>query len=162
MKPKDRWVIGIIVFAVVIIWFFLFGIGMLIDSSIYRNAMKNGISDFSYFISAIITWTPTNVGLLCIISGIAGRLGNMIINLPKNGEFKTSTLLYGSLTGLIIFIMFVSVLFLAVDDPFGSTSPANYTKLASTISLITFICEYNPTVFEKLMLRVGSNVAKPE
>jgi hypothetical protein len=53
-------------------WFVLFGLGLFINSATYRDALlKDGFS-WHNFVMGLMTYTPTNVGALCLVSAFLG------------------------------------------------------------------------------------------
>ena len=62
----------------VIIWIMIFSLGMLIDSSQYRNTLS---SDFTWFkfIITMLTFTPSNIAILCLVSSFTGGCASLLV-----------------------------------------------------------------------------------
>lgn len=55
----------------VLVWFGLFGLGLFINSAFYREKVGREL-DADIFAMSIVTYTPTNVGLICLVAAFIG------------------------------------------------------------------------------------------
>jgi hypothetical protein len=160
-------------------WIIMFSLGILINSKPYRDSVLNHF-DFTNFMLSILTFTPTNIALLCIIAAFAGgcasRLviggipGQSALEGPDAGKDKTESHIYmnenpfGSmLRGLVVYFAFLAGVFVATPTAFtdNSVSPQQYALSAGVVSLIAFIVGYDPTVFRSLLSISGKIKQKP-
>ena len=163
-----------LVVALLLGWSSLFLLGILMDSAPYRKAISpTGFqqtvpeevfaSVVAYDGPVLVAWsitflcyTPINLGILCLLAGILGTLGQRAMLHDGVGEDLDLTNPYFSalLRSFLIFLVLISGILLISDDPFTSPTPAQYLRLGGLISLMSFIANYQPRVFGSLLRRV--------
>ncbi len=158
-------------------WIVLFGLGLLIDSSVFRKDLNTHF-DLINFLYSIITFTPTNILLLCILSafegGCASRLMVSGIQSKTDLDIKVSetsrldSQLYmvenpfsSMVRGLVVYFLFLAGVYIATPDPFGNTSPEQYARAAGIVSVFSFIVGYDPTVFRSV-LNIADKINKKQ
>lgn len=52
-------------------WFVIFGLGLFINSAEYRTQVAQSV-DATNLVMSILTYTPTNVGLVCLVAAFIG------------------------------------------------------------------------------------------
>ncbi len=151
----------------VFLWIVLFGLGLLVDSLPFRIALQGSFNWSNFFLS-ILTYTPTNIIVLCLFAAFSGGCASKLIalgveknarerNIPQSKELTDSELYmnenpFGSmLRGLTVYFIFLTGSFLASSDPFNLPNPLQYAKSAGTVSLLSFVVGYDPTVFRSLL-----------
>ncbi|MFD1820469.1 hypothetical protein SAMN04515674_104182 [Pseudarcicella hirudinis] len=106
-------------------------------------------SFFKNIFIIMLTWTPTNVGMLSLVAGLIGGLGRKLWRKSQITDEPFPTL-SGTLIGFVIYIVFISGTFLTIDNPFGSTTPGQYVRTAGILSLFSFMSAYEPNIFKKI------------
>jgi hypothetical protein len=155
------------------LWLALFLTGTLVDSSPHRARFAS----FEGGVGAVlgegalvaVSYTLTNVALLCLLAGILGMLARKA-NLgadskpgqaakhdagPDSGEDWTAPGNSAVLRGFLVYLALIAgVLFLG-DNPAQPTQ-IQYVRLAGLISLFGFVVNYRPALFGRLLQRAGS------
>jgi hypothetical protein len=150
----------------VILWITLFSLGMLIDSSVYRKTLTTDFS-FSHFIMTVLTFTPTNIAILCLISSFTGGCASLLVISKAEKVFeadmqtnlkKTTSHVYMSenpfssmLRGIVVFFAFLAGVFVTSSNAFSNPTEQAYTQAAGFVSLLSFIVGYDPSVFRTLI-----------
>lgn len=166
-------------------WVWLFGLGLFIDSGQFLTSVKEGPAGWdkaSDMLSAILTYTVTNVAILACLSGLLGGLASHIIYEtiqqkkpqlpaadasvpPAPGEDGTDTFENGYLTenpvgsmlrSFSVFLAFIAGTYIFADKPFSSPSPEQYARVAGSVSLVSFLVGYDPTIFSSMLKRFVS------
>lgn len=166
-RPFPAIVILPIGFAAMFFWVVLFSLGLMINSTVYRDALVKKISAADFFM-ATITYTPTNIALLAIFAAFAGGCASHVAiaeMMKKYGHTQQLSLLeptdsnmYMSenpfnsmLRGLVVYFAFLAGVYVVATDPFSNTTPQQYAKSAGFLSLVSFVVGYDPTVFRALL-----------
>ena len=139
-------VIGIIAIG---FWLFLYTGGIVIGTQPYREIMNHATDDLFVIIKAwmvvICFYTLSNVAMLCCLSSIIGAI--------CGGQQKLS-LANQAANGLFIYLILISGLLLLGASPFENLAQAQYTRLAGTSSLFSFMIGYNPKMLSRLVSRI--------
>jgi hypothetical protein len=160
-------------------WIIMFSLGILVNSKPYRDSVLNNF-DFVNFILSILTFTPTNIALLCIIAAFTGGCASRLLigGIPRESvpegpdteKDKTDSHIYmnenpfsSMLRGLVVYFAFLAGVFVATPTAFAdnSVSPQQYALSAGVVSLIAFVVGYDPTVFRSLLSFAGKIKQKP-
>jgi hypothetical protein len=160
------------------LWVFLFSFGLLINSEVYRTGV---LTQFNWgdFIMSVLTYTPTNIAMLSVISAFAGGCASrmLIASVAKktgleihNQEMeKTDSQLYmaenpfGSmLRGLVVYFGYLAGVFIANSAPFTNTTPEQYAQSAGIVSLFAFVVGFDPTVFRSFISVSGRMKQNPK
>ena len=128
-----------------------------------------------HFLAGMILFTPINVALLALLAGLIGGcasneadhddLRREIIEAEKHDNVAALRLLrrklhylkehpaYSMMRSFIVYLVFVSGIYIATSDPFNPSSQAQgftqYIRLAGLVSLLGFMVGYDPTRFEQ-------------
>jgi hypothetical protein len=150
----------------VVSWVILFSLGMLIDSTIYRASLGINFT-LSDFIITVVTFTPTNIAILCLVSSFTGGCASLLViskahkmlGLDKQAnDKKNDSLIYMSenpftsmLRGVLVFFAFLAGVFVTSSTALSSPTPQAYTQAAGVVSMLAFIVGYDPTLFKSLI-----------
>jgi len=158
---KEMYLVRTVVAVVtIILWMTFFLIGVFVSSGGYTNRLANtsgyGLLSILWTgVAAIGTWTWTNVIALSVLSGIIGEV------LRWNDQYKKhrSNADYPNYRGAIIRGYFITLLLLSghlvlaggaiesiINQPY-------YFRVASTISLLSFLVNYNPQILALIIKR---------
>lgn len=139
-------IIGIIVLC---FWLILYTGGIVIGTQSYRDIINQGTDNTillikSWFI-VICFYTLSNVAMLCCLASIIGGIcsGNNDISFLKLAT-----------NGLFIYLILISGLLLLGTSPFENLAQAQYTRLAGTSSLFSFMIGYNPKMLSRLISKI--------
>jgi hypothetical protein len=134
-------------------WLYLFGVGMLIDSKPFREALTKTI-DWYVLFGAILTFTPTNVALLAIVAGFLGGCASLLMysdyeptGLAKqNGKrsIELERLAYlqenpisSALRGFIVYLTFLAGTVFSATGAFAATTQDQYCRLAGAVAVFS-------------------------
>jgi len=151
----------------VLLWMLVFLPGLTISSAPYRQQLISGHLSWTSVIMTLITYTVTNVAVLCCLSGIIGASTRAIIGSTSKGE-KTSEgegmsgmLLAGVLRSFLIYLLFISGVYMATNAPFAAPTQEQYVRVAGLISLFAFISGYDPRFFARIVDSFASATSQP-
>lgn len=148
-----------------ILWLGLFSLGMLIDSGQYRNTLNTDFTWFK-FIMTILTFTPTNIAILCLVSSFTGgcasiliiRKAERVLGLTDESKKKTNSHIYmnespfsSMLRGILVFFAFLAGVFITSSNALSAPTLQVYTQAAGVVSLLAFLVGYDPTMFNTLI-----------
>lgn len=158
MKPKlFNGIAGIVA---VILWLGIFLLGLMINSQPYRDKVGAGSWDFFDIWMVFVTYTVTNVAILCCLAGIIGSTSNLFLILKKkakngeypDGEYNTSNPIFaGILRGFLIYILFLAGVYAGASDPFAMTTAEQYARMAGTVTLLSFIISFEPSFLRSII-----------
>ncbi len=146
------------------LWLAVLLVGTLVASEPFRM----GFADFDRGVAAVIqdgllvliTYTFTNVAILCVLAGVLGALGaKAILVSDKQGEKvavpdTTSPRSSAVLRSFFVYLALIAgVLFLG-ENPAEPTQN-HYVRLAGTISLAAFVVNYRPKIFGRVLERAS-------
>ena len=158
MKPKL--IHGITGIIAVIAWLFIFLPGLIINSQEYRDNISNGSMAFSDIGMTFLTYTITNVAILCCLAGIIGACSNLFLikrttreNPDQNGESPNTSnpIFVGVLRGFLVYILFIAGVYAAASAPFSAPTAEQYTRMAGTVSLLSFVISFEPSFFKSII-----------
>jgi hypothetical protein len=157
-------------------WIVLFGLGLFINSGIYRNTLT---SDFNWnqFAMSILTYTPTNIAMLCLVSALSGGCASNLVvmnledtigtNVQSLEGDKLNSHVYmkenpfsSLLRGVVVYFAFLAGVYIASNAPFSNPTPEQYAKTAGAISLLSFAVGYDPTIFRSI-IGLGKKIKTP-
>lgn len=151
-------------------WLYLFGVGMLIDSKPFREALTKTI-DWYVLFGAILTFTPTNVALLAIVAGFLGGCASLLMysdyepaGLAKQNGKRSIDLerlaylqenpISSALRGFIVYLTFLAGTVFSATGAFAATTQDQYCRLAGAVAVLAFGVGYDPTVFRSVLSMV--------
>ncbi len=158
--------------ATIILWVVIFLAGIVINSAPYRDKMAakapNVFTWIANWFIVLFVYTPTNVAILSIFAGLLGALGRCatlhVITPSRDEEFPEDPInpyLSGVVRGFIVYLLIISGMIIILESPpISPTGPAQYVRLASVISVASFIVSYNPKYFGKLLHRAAESIVK--
>jgi hypothetical protein len=130
-------------------WLFLYTGGIVIGTTPYREIINQGTDNVYLLLRAWVVvisfYTLSNVAMLCCLSAVIGGICSgkedvSITNLAANGLF--------------IYLVLISGLLLLGTSPFDNLAQAQYTRLAGTSSLFSFMVGYNPKMLSRLISKI--------
>lgn len=148
----------------VIMWIILFSLGMLIDSAPYRNSLTTNFK-LSNFIMTMLTFTPSNIAILCLVSAFAGGCASLLVikkaqkvlGLDEQSN-KTNSHIYMSenpfssmMRGILVFFAFLAGVFVTSSNALSAPTAQAYTQAAGVVSMLAFLVGYDPTMFRTLI-----------
>jgi hypothetical protein len=148
-------------------WIGMFSLGLLLNSQPYRDVILNHFDLINFFMS-ILTYTPTNIAMLSVIAAFSGGCASRLlvagmdkkeVSDTRNPQIdKTDSHFYmkenpfsSMLRGLVVYFAFLTGVFIASPNPFGTTTPQQYAQTAGVVSLLSFIMGYDPTAFRSFI-----------
>ena len=146
-------------------WIVFFSLGMLIDSSQYRNTLSTNFTVFK-FVMTMFTFTPSNIAILCLVSAFTGGCASLLvikkaqkalgldaeINNKSNAQLYMSENPFSSmLRGILVFFAFLAGVFVTSSNALAEPTAQTYTQAAGVVSMLAFIVGYDPTMFRTLM-----------
>lgn len=112
------------------------------------------------FIAAMLCFTPTNLVFVTLLAGFLGGCASNIVaeNLdvdqlrqvhPRRLMYLEETPWSAMMRSFIVYLCVIAGLYFAMDDPFKNSTPAQYMRLAGTLSLMAFVVGYDPSRIEQ-------------
>jgi hypothetical protein len=166
-------IMGLLVIAV---WLVLFWLGLLISSGADREALSKSkhfaLFDASFW-RVVLTFTPTNLGLICILTSIAGGYAKRLsmsfaAENPKLTQHRADRInhtqfnpISSALRGLVVYLGFLSGLYMLSPDAFKQTTQETYLHSVGAM-LVAFGVGYHPESIRHLWQRFGSGNQPPE
>lgn len=147
------------------VWLVTFMFGTLVDSAPYRTqfaALAGGPGDVVRNGLVVIgAYTLTNVAILCLTASLLGAIGARA-SLSADAEIEagqddTSPRNSALLRGFLVYLSLIAGVLIFGDDPAAPTQK-QYVRLAGFTSLLAFVISYRPSLFGKLLQRVGTVV----
>ena len=154
---------GLIGFVTVALWLSVFLAGLTINSLPYRTAITEGKFGLNEFAITMATYTVTNAAILCLLSGVAGAMARATIqrygahrnggqrNLPIAVPTVSEATFVGVLRSFVVYLIFISGVYIGANDAFGNTTPEQYARVVATTCLLAFLVSYNPALFRKVV-----------
>lgn len=108
------------------------------------------------FIAATLWFTPTNLAFLALFAGLMGGCGSNILYdelpqeeveqlHPESRKHLSEMPWSAMMRSFIVYLCVIAGLYFAMDDPFKDSTPAQYMRLAGTISVLALLVGYDPT-----------------
>jgi hypothetical protein len=155
----------VLTFIVIAVWIIVFLGGILVDSSPYRTQIASGQGGLLSWLIVLLVYTPTNIAMLSLLMGLLGALGRcatLSADKESSKESERDTInpfLSGVIRGFIVYLLTISGLLVVLAEPtLSPTGPEPYIRLASIISIVSFIVGYNPKYFGKLLNRASQGI----
>lgn len=150
----------------VLLWMLVFLPGLTISSAPFRQQLISGNLSWTNVSMTLITYTVTNVAILCCLSGIIGAATKTIIGSTRKEKSDESItmsgmLLAGVLRSFLIYLLFISGVYLATNAPFASPTQEQYVRVAGLISLFAFMAGYDPRFFGRIVDSFASAAPQP-
>ncbi|MBS1747470.1 MAG: hypothetical protein JST21_14985 [Bacteroidetes bacterium] len=159
-----RMIMAVIGSCATFVWITLFSIGMVIDSSVFRNTLT---SDFSWYklSMTLLTYTPSNIALLCLASAFIGGCSSMLVitkisNANSDNEtddamntkiLNNETPVNAMFQGILVYFAFLAGVFITSSNAILKPTAESYTQAAGIVSMLAFLAGYDPTMFRSLM-----------
>ena len=159
--------------ATIILWIVVFLAGIIINSAPYRDRMTEKATNVFVWVANLIVvlfvYTPTDVAILSIFAGLLGALGRHatlhVITRSEDEEFPEDPInpyLSGVVRGFIVYLLTISGLIIILEGPppISPTTSDQYVRLATIISVASFIVSYNPRYFGRFLQRAAESIVK--
>jgi hypothetical protein len=162
---------GIFGSVAIAMWLAVFLPGLTINSKPYRDAIMDGSLAFADTSMAFLTYTITNVALLCCFAGIIGSCTKRLLRPEEEEEpgyggepvnQDMNPIFSGVLRGFLIYLLFLAGVYAATPDPFAAPTPEQYVRMAGTISGLSFVINYDPALFESVIAAAGPKRGKKQ
>ena len=159
----NRWDTVLLGFTM-ILWLVVFAAGTIVSSAPYRAQLATFEGDAQQIMKnagmVLLTYTLTNVALLCLFASMLGMLGAKAIlgpdaeapNCPPERTCPTNSAL---LRGFFVYLTLIAGV-LVLSERFAEPSQSEYVRLAGLVSLISFIVNYRPAVCARLLERAAA------
>jgi hypothetical protein len=178
MKPRELiFVCGILG---MLGWIAVFGVGMLVNSKVYRDELATHF-DLAILAKAIISFTPTNVAVLAVLAGFLGGCASLLMysdysasngaKLNGKAQIDLERLAYlqenpisSALRGFVVYLTFLAGTVFGANGAFANTTQDQYCRLAGAVAVLAFGVGYDPTVFRQvlsLVTRRTDSASKP-
>lgn len=119
------------------------------------------------FLQALLVYTPTNMAILTLLAGfLGGCVSNVKYSMMDDDERRnltkeqdailSETPLAATMRAFVIYLCLVTGLYAATNDPFKDSTPAQYARLAGSMSLVAFVVGFDPSRI-KVWLRMADN-----
>jgi len=167
----------IIAFIAILCWIVIFLGGILVNSEPYREVISNyaftavetesvnavqSDNKPSFFVAllvVVLSYTPSNLVLICMCAGLLGALSRIAkLHIKDKSEEKIPSdnvdpLMSGILRGLFVYLLAISGLLLVNETPITSPGRAEYVRLAGLLSILNFLLSYNPSRFQSFVAK---------
>lgn len=154
--------------AALIIWVLLFTAGLTIDSGPYRTQVNSALFSWGAFFMVVLTYTPTNVAILSLLSGYVAGCASLITHhryrekaekagrltkeaLLEHLMYRTESPMASMFRGMVVYFGFMAGILVTTVSPFTATTPEQYIRLAAAVSFFAFVVGYDPTKFSSLL-----------
>ena len=150
----------------VFVWIVFFTLGMLIDSSQYRATLSTNFTWFK-FVMTMITFTPSNIAILCLVSAFTGGCSSLLVikkaqkalglddpattNKSNSQIFMNESPFSSMLRGILVFFAFLAGVFITSSNALTAPTAQAYTQAAGVVSMLAFLVGYDPTMFRNLI-----------
>ena len=150
----------------VFMWIVFFTLGMLIDSSQYRATLSTNFTWFK-FVMTMITFTPSNIAILCLVSAFTGGCSSLLVikkaqkalglddpattNKSNSQIFMNESPFSSMLRGILVFFAFLAGVFITSSNALTAPTAQAYTQAAGVVSMLAFLVGYDPTMFRNLI-----------
>jgi hypothetical protein len=156
------------------LWLVLFSCGIFVETIEYRaflaphafpdHAEKDkkahisakpfeGPATYAFFVS-MMCFTPTNLALLALLCGLVGGCASNIVSSKqetatmvddRSRSFLEEHPWSAMVRSFIVYLCIIAGLYFVIDDPFKDSTPAQYVRMAGTISVLSLLVGYDPT-----------------
>ncbi len=108
------------------------------------------------FVQAALCFTPTNLALLAVLAGLLGGCASkfLVEGMPAERvrmiaavrlQYLDESPWSAMIRSFVVYLCVIAGLYFAIDDPFKNPTPAQYTRLAGTVSILALVVGYDPT-----------------
>jgi hypothetical protein len=149
-------------------WTFVFAVGVVFPSTPIRDALTGmGVIDsrgmiLAYLSAFLLTYTVSNVAILCCISAWLGELGRRTrISGADNGvPYRRGDYMAAVMRGFLGYLAVLTgyVIIGSGVNAFVTPSPEQFVRLAAIVSLAGFLIGYNPEVFNRFASSVTDRI----
>ncbi|MCA9695345.1 MAG: hypothetical protein R3A51_15470 [Nannocystaceae bacterium] len=156
-------------------WIALFMGGTLVDTAPFRGQVDAWIRSLiapelpgpagvgASVVVVLLCWTPTNIALLSLVSGVLGTLGRSatLSDDEDSAEIDTINPVTSALIrSLFVYLVVISGVLIIVETPFSMPTQGQYVRLAGLLSLLCFVVSYTPSLFARLLRASADSVQR--
>ena len=145
----------------------LFTAGVVMDSGPFRTQL-NGSFSIGALVVVMLTYTPSNVAILAMLSGLISGCSSLITHqkldssedktheqgsthLSQSILYRTESPIASMFRSLVAYLAFMAGVLATTVAPFTATTPEQYVRFAAAVSFFAFVVGYDPTRFQGLM-----------
>ena len=147
----------------------LFTVGLVVDSVPFRTQLNSSFT-LGALLAVMLTYTPSNVALLAMLSGFISGCSSLITHRPtlaregspvnQSALYRTESPIASMFRSLVAYLAFMAGVLVTTIAPFTATTPEQYVRFAAAVSFFAFVVGYDPTKFQGL-LSVGLPTKSP-
>jgi hypothetical protein len=155
--PHGKSIVGSIA---LVMYLLIFTAGMLMDSAPYRSKLNEQPFSLLTFLTAMILFTPSNVGILTVLAGlIGGCTSNLTYSQAKATKgltedqtiYRTESPFASMFRSFLVYLSFMAGVFITANQPFENPTSEQYVRFAASVSLFAFVVGYDPTKFQEAL-----------
>lgn len=121
--------------------------------------------NFQAFVVSLLCFTPLNIAILALISGLLGgcesnialatmsedQMAEMLRRNPRRQWHLQEPPVSAAIRGFVVYLCVIGGLYVAMDDPFRDPTPAQYIRLAGMVSILAFLLGYDSSRLEDFL-----------
>jgi hypothetical protein len=115
---------------------------------------------------AILTFMPSNIAILCLVSAFTGGCASLLVirkaqkalGLDEQSGNKSNSQIYMSenpfssmMRGILVFFAFLAGVFITSSTALTAPTAQSYTQAAGFVSMLAFLVGYDPTMFRNFI-----------
>lgn len=146
-------------------WALIFAAGAVVSTAHCREAFlePEALSQAQTLrcgLLVLVCYTPCNVAWLAALAGVLGAMGRIARLTPHHPHPANDDLVHpylsGAIRGFFVYLAVISGILVISSDPFTSPNPGQYLRIAGLVSLFSFLVSYNPGLFARMLMRLGT------
>lgn len=161
---RKKVLVGVLFFG----WLAVFTAGVTIDSSPYREQLADpfslGLLDFlKAFFLTLTCYTLTNIAILVSFAALLGPLGRRArlgVSTTQEPDMDLQDPYFSAvIRGFFVYLVLLSGTIVLGSDAISNPGPIPYIRTAGVFSLFSFLVNYNPHLFSKVLSRAARLLA---
>jgi hypothetical protein len=142
-----------------VVWLVVFCLGAFIDTNPLRATIGENFNTTD-FVLIMLAWIPTNLALLSILAGLSGALSRSLLRsvevvVPEKRPLRESSrILGGAVAGFLFYLALMAGAFLMMNQPFETTTPEQYFRVAGVISFVGFLAGFRPDLLRRVLSKL--------
>lgn len=155
----------LLIVPILLAWVAVFLIGTLVASAPFRATFSTWEGSPGEVLRAglivFLTYTYTNIGILCVLAGLLGTLGRRSRlgpgGPPNSDRDPVNPRSSAVLRGFLIYLALLAGVLVFGDNPVEPTQ-TQYIRLAGLISLLSFVVNVRPSIFSQFLQKMSGLV----